>query len=482
MDQERKQDLSRAPSEPASGMMYQQSFFKSKTVWFLLAIVIFGLTGCKPKVKKKKERPIALQVQTVERMDLPEHLIFTGNLDAEAQVQLFSTIPDRIAKQYVEMNQKVKKNQKLAMIEHTRLKQVEAQVRAQIASTRSQLAGAFVNLAGAKVAEASMKREYLRAYRLWRRGALGKQQVDLARVQKKSATTRVKAARVQIEAAKAQIKVLRASLAQARTARKKAIVRAPFDGIVARRHREVGELAVPQLPLFTIVQMDRVKVKLRASEVQFRRLRLYQRAELEIKGYPGRVFVGKITKIAPTFDLDTRTAPFEVEFENIFPKSPTTTCKSHSDCGQQGKYSYCTRYCPSSKNCSRKKVCAEKHPLKPGILVRVRIQVQMHKNTVRIPFHAILNTSFGYEAAKQQKNLSVLVLGKNNQPKKVAIKLGFEAKGGTVQVLSGLDTGHRLIVAGHNMYKKGAKITILDGKKNKAPVKGNKNKVLSGNL
>lgn len=426
-----------------------------RVVWIVLLLLLStsGL-ACKQKKEEKIEPPIPIEVSSVKRGTMLDSLRFSGDTEGEAQVQVFSTFPERIKQMRVDVGDSVKKGQIIAVIEHTRLRQVVAQARAQFASARSNLAGARVTLAGAKVALSSALREYRRLGRLLRSGAVGKQQVDMAKTQYESAVTRVQAAKAQARALSAQIRALGAAVAQARTAKSNAIVRAPIQGIVARRFRQMGDMATPQLPLVTLVQMNKVKVEVQLTEKDLARVKVGKEAVITVAAHPGRKFVGKVVKVAPTLDLDTRSAPARIELSNIYMPSEPEKCRKDSDC-EGNTYKTC------HKISRRRSVCADVHPLKPGMIAQVEILVKTYRNTLMIPSQALLNDSFDGNAKQKRQKLAVMVLNSKNVPERRDVRVGLEDRNGMLQVLSGLQEGEKILLRGQNFYRKGAKVKIV---------------------
>jgi multidrug efflux pump subunit AcrA (membrane-fusion protein) len=425
---------------------------------------LFTMTGCSKKSQKKEAAPIPVEVDAVKRQNLRELLQFTGDLQGEAEVQVFSTVPDRIQRLNVDVGDVVKKGQLLAVIEHTRFRQVVAQMQAQLAAAQSQLAAARVSLAGSQVAQFSSSREYNRLKKLLKGGAVGEQQVDMSKTQYDGATTQVQAARAQIRALEAQINALRSSVAQAQTAQQNAIVRAPIDGIVSRRFRQMGDMATPQLPLVILVQMDQVKVNVQMSEEELNKARLGKEAQIQVVTHPGRIFMGRVSKVAPTLDLDTRTAPVEIEIPNIYPMNPERPCRTHGDCADPV---YDTCYRVKNRN-----VCVEKHPLKPGMIAQVNILVKEHPNSVVIPAYALLNDSLSTGGDGEQQKLAVLLLDAKDQPLRRRIEIGIRDRSGMLQVISGLSEGERIIINGQNLFRDGFKIRVVkDLSRKYAPTK-----------
>lgn len=439
-------------------------------VW--VGLVLFLLWGCQPKGKKKKEVFVPVEVGRVSRGVIRETLVFTGDIEGKAQVQVFSTIPAKILSMKVDEGDEVKKGQVLAVVKYTALAQRLAQAQAQLASVQSNMAGARVGLAGAIVGMNSARREYKRLKKLLKGGAVGKQNVDLAKVQYDGAVTKVQAARAQVRALAAQVRALRAGVAQARSARFDAMIKAPIDGIVAERKRQAGDMAMPQFPLMTVVQMDRLKVRIQLTERELSKVSLGKTTELTVAAHPGRRFFGVVKKIAPTLSLDTRTVAAEIHIPNLFPVKPERVCKTNADC-KGIKLGACHK----KRRRDRQGVCVERHPLKPAMIANVEILIKTYRNVTMIPEDAVLNASFN--AKGTQKNLRlVLVVGKDNLPITRKIRVGIKSADGKLQVLSGLRVGERIIINGQNLYKPGVKIKIVreeraGGKEKKAPQETN---------
>lgn len=432
--------------------------------WFGLLVVALVASGCVKKEKKKKEEPpVSVEVGSVQRGVIKEYLRFTGDLEGEASIRVYSAVTDRIRSLRVDVGDIVKKGQIIAVIEHSRLRQAVAQVQAQLAMVRSQLAGAQVSLAGAKVARASGKREWFRLKKLLRSGAVGAQQVDLSKTQYQGAITRVNAAIAQVQALRAQIRSLRASVAQARSVRSNAVVRAPITGIVAQRFRQTGDMNMPQMPLILLVRMDQVKVRIQLTGKDLAKVSVGDTAEVSVVSSPGRIFTGKIIKVAPALDMATRTAPAELLIPNVYAHASMMKCKTDADCKGIGRTKCYPLSATSNTKRSKRRAlyCVDKHPLKPGMIAKVRSLVKVHKNALFIPSSSILNDSYGYSRKLQNQTLAVLVLDAHNRVVRRSISVGLESDDGRLQVLKGLEFGERIIVKGHNLYRKGLSIQVV---------------------
>ncbi len=93
----------------------------------------------------------------------------------------------------------------------------------------------------------------------------------------------------------------------------RAVVRAPFDGVVTARHVERGEVALPGARVATIQQIDRLKVRAAVPDTEIRWLRTGRQAKVTVDAWRGREFDARVRYIAPAADPGARS--FEVELE-----------------------------------------------------------------------------------------------------------------------------------------------------------------------
>jgi membrane fusion protein (multidrug efflux system) len=73
---------------------------------------------------------------------------------------------------------------------------------------------------------------------------------------------------------------------------------APADGIVSRRTVELGQVVQPGQPLLAIVPLHEVWVLANFKETQLARVRPGMRADVEVDGFPGKVFAGTVDSIS----------------------------------------------------------------------------------------------------------------------------------------------------------------------------------------
>jgi membrane fusion protein (multidrug efflux system) len=96
-----------------------------------------------------------------------------------------------------------------------------------------------------------------------------------------------------------EVAVARARVDQARVDLERTVIRAPIDGVVAKRQVQVGQRAAPGVPLMSVVPIAQSYVDANFKEVQLRNVKIGQSAELESDLYGGGVkFHGHVVGLA----------------------------------------------------------------------------------------------------------------------------------------------------------------------------------------
>lgn len=113
------------------------------------------------------------------------------------------------------------------------------------------------------------------------------------------------------DAAYARYTAGRARHSQALLSQHDATLRAPIDGVILKSMVDVGALAGPSAPAFTIADTRTVKVMFGVPDVTMSQLALGGPVAIEAEALPGVPLTGRITRIAPSADPSSRV--FEVE-------------------------------------------------------------------------------------------------------------------------------------------------------------------------
>ena len=97
--------------------------------------------------------------------------------------------------------------------------------------------------------------------------------------------------------AEAELSRARARLEEARALLDKTSIRSPINGVVLRRHLRAGETAAEGVPIVTVADLSRLRVRADVDEIDVGRVRLGQSAYVTAAAYRGRQFAGRVVRI-----------------------------------------------------------------------------------------------------------------------------------------------------------------------------------------
>ena len=242
-----------------------------------------------PGTAEKKMAPVAVRTAMVERRDISETLLFTGELETPVSVEVFSKAQGRVETVNVTEGSEVKRGEILAEMDRRELE--------------ARLALAEAQVQQAAVTEADRERERRRLEALFSENVATEQARDAAVTAHESA----RAAQAQM---KAQLDLAKVNLDEATLV-------APMEGVVSARRVDPGALVGPGTAVAKLVQMDPLRLML---AIPARLLPHLEEGKTEVSistdVQPGRETTCKVTRIFPTVDVATRTARAEVLLPN----------------------------------------------------------------------------------------------------------------------------------------------------------------------
>jgi RND family efflux transporter MFP subunit len=359
------------------------------TILFTLLAVAWSL-GCEgPDAAEEDAGPLLVEVSPVESGSLTRRLGYVGDIEGEAEIRVYSPIPDRIVKLTAKEGDRVRAGQVLATVRSGMLRQGVKQ------------ASSGVDAAAAQ------------------RAALADQLARMRKLESSGAVTnsQLLAVESQFAAAEAQVQQLQAMLGQARQRRGDAVIKAPIDGVIGQVFMKVGDMAVPQIPICTVVDMDMVRIKVRVPEADLPLLAPGLAVRLEVAVTDGAPIPGSVARVSPVLDRLSRTATMEVDLQN------------------------------------------PKHSLKPGMLARIQVEVERRENVVIAPKDALTVTAERKGAA----NVYRAMVAQGSTARERSVLLGLE-DGDRVEVVEGLEVGDRLIVKGQHLLADGDPLRFAAGR------------------
>ena len=197
-----------------------------------------------------------------------------------------------------------------------------AEVPLAISAAQAHVTGAEARLAKAQATEEQAARDAQRFSELADRGSLGAQKSERARLEWQAAATDVSAARAavdesyrqlalarlgeqrvdaerhRVDAVAAQLEQARAVVADAQSVLADLVITAPDSGVVMTRLTDAGEVLGAGAPLFSIVDLDRLYLKVYVPAPQIGKVRLGLPARVFTDAFRDRYFPATVRQIA----------------------------------------------------------------------------------------------------------------------------------------------------------------------------------------
>jgi HlyD family secretion protein len=260
-----------------------------------------------------RPQPVAVSLREVDRGRVERSVANTraGTVKACRRAKLAPLAGGQIVSQPVKEGDRVRAGQVLLELWN---EDTAAQARVAEEQERSARLRAEQACASADIAE----REAERARGLHGGGLIPDDQFDRAATAAKTQRSACNATRAEVEESRRSIELARANL-------KRTVLRAPFDGIVAKITGEVGEFAmpsppgIPTPPAIDLIDDSCLYVTAPIDEVDAARVRVGQTGYITLDAFAGRRFPGRVRRIAPyvlEVEKQARTVDVEVEFTN----------------------------------------------------------------------------------------------------------------------------------------------------------------------
>ena len=189
----------------------------------------------------------------------------------------------------------------------------------------------------------------------------------------------------------------------------KSFIKAPFNGFVNERYINLGELAVPGMPLFELIDDNSLKISAGVPERFADDVKLNQKVELVFPELSIGKLKGNISFISKSLNADNRTFEIEIRISN------------------------------------------KDRAIKPEMLSEIRIMTNSYENTVLVPEDVVLKVDDGYIVFTEENGKAV--------QKKVEI---IKRTNGKIAIKNGLSSGEKLITIGYQNIVNGENVNIVN--------------------
>jgi RND family efflux transporter MFP subunit len=361
--------------------------------------------------KGPAEQPRAAAVVAVTRGNLASSLTVAGQFQPYQQVDLHAKVSGYIRRIKVDIGDRVRQGEVLALLEVPELENQVEGAQAEVRHSQSDITRAQSEIISAESTYSAVHAEYTRLEEASkeRPGLIAEQELDDARAKDQQAAAQVGVAKASLDAMQQQLGVSRATRSRLETMSRYEQIIAPFTGVVTKRYADTGSLIqagqdnnTQTLPVVQVAESDLLRLRMPVPESDVPYIQVGGDVQVKVNA-TGRTFTGKIIRFSRALDTNTRTMLTEVDVPN--------------------------------RDLS----------LNPGMYAETTIQLQQKKDALILPAEAVVQNS---------DHPYVLVVDATNHVEKRNVILGIQTSN-RVEITSGLQAGDNVIAAGQTGYQPG---------------------------
>jgi RND family efflux transporter MFP subunit len=358
---------------------------------------------------------LTVAVARVTRGDVSQVLTIAAEFRPFQEIDVHAKVAGYVKSIPVDVGDRVKPGQLLAVLEIPELQdevaQDEASIkrageevnRAQADLERAQSAHEVTHLASTRLASASQTRPNL----------IAQQDLDEAAGHDRVVEAQVSTAKAALASAREQLEIAKANAAKTKTLFAYSRITAPFEGVVTHRYADTGAMIqagtssqTQTMPLVRLSQNNMLRLVIPVPESAVPRIHLREPVDVRVTS-TNRTLPGTVARFADRVDADTRTMRVEVDVPN-----PTLE-------------------------------------LVPGMYAQASIALDEARDALTIPVQAV---------DRVEDKARVLVVTKDHKVVARDVQLGLESAD-RVAVTRGLEAGDLVVVGNRAQLKEGTVVS-----------------------
>jgi len=273
-------------------------FFVVLIMWRILP----RLTGSGAQTARSERPPVAVETETVSYGPIRDVREFTGSVYPIYQYVVAPKVSGRVVEISKRIGDNVRRGEIIARID-------DAEYQQAVLEAEANLKIAEASLAESKSQLELSSQELERVQSLQEKGIASPSELDAAQSNFNAQQSRFKLAQAQVEQREAALSSAKIRLGYT-------TLQVSEEGFVGERFVDEGALLAPNSPVITVIGLDTVIIRTTIIERDYGLIKTGQKAEIEVDSFPGEVFTGSVSRIAPMLREDTRVAQMEIEVSN----------------------------------------------------------------------------------------------------------------------------------------------------------------------
>ncbi len=355
-----------------------------------------------------------MAVARVRRQDIERTLRLAAEFKPYQEIDVYAKVAGYVRAIYVDIGDRVRAGQVLAVLEVPELADQLNQARAKVSETDRELVKAQSELRRAQAAHEAAHLQYVRLSRVnqTQPHLIAQQELDDARSRDQALEAEVAAAQAALAAAEERAQAARASEAQVRALYAYTRITAPFAGVVTHRYADTGVMlqagttsATQAMPLVRLSENQLLRLIVQVPEASVPWIHVGMPAAVEVPALH-RTYAGRVARMADRVDFATRTMRTEIDVPN-----------------------------PNLE-------------LVPGMYAYASLVLEQHRQALTVPVQALEH---------EGDRVSVLRVGPTGILERVPVQLGLQTPD-RAEVLGGLAEGDLVVVGSHADLQAGERV------------------------
>jgi RND family efflux transporter MFP subunit len=359
----------------------------------------------------ENDKVVNVAVSKVVRADLTQGLRIAAEFRPFQEIDVHAKVAGYVKHIYVDVGDRVKKGQTLAILEVPELEYELNQAAAALRQSQQEVDQAQHELRRAQADYTVAHLTYMRLEEVMktRPELIAQQDVDDAQGKNEAAQARVDAAKAGVAAAQEHFHAATANRERVQALFNYTKITAPFDGVVTGRYADTGAMLAAgttseqqALPLVKLSQNGLLRLDIPVPETDVPGVRLGKKVSVEVQAL-NRTFEGTVARFADKLDDATRTMMTEVDVPN------------------------------------------PKLEIVPGMYSYVSFPVMEKRNALTVPTQAV---------SRERNKATVYLVNRENRVEVRPVTVGIETRS-QIEVLSGLSEGDQVVVGNTSQLRQG---------------------------
>jgi RND family efflux transporter MFP subunit len=382
-------------------------------------VALAGISACRSTRQDAAaaELPSA-RVAAAQRGDIVRALTLAGQFQPYQVVDVHPKVAGFIRKINVDIGDKVRKGDTLAVLEVPELAAQLKGTQYRLEQTRDDILRAQHEVKRAEALHAALHADNQRLLDTAKAqpGLVAQQELDDAQAKDLSSEAQIDAAKAALAAAQQHAEVAHADNDRVQALQNYTNVTAPIEGVIVWRYADTGALIQAgtnsndqDIPIVRLSQSDLLRLRMPVPEDDVRFIHQGDTISVRVDAI-NRSFTGKIVRFTRNVNFETRTMETEIDVEN--------------------------------RDLS----------ISPGMYANTMLQLEKEQNVVTIPVEALVLRAPGQEA--------VYVVDGDNRVHERNVTVGLRGQK-LAEIRNGLNPGDRVILGGQEKYRDGEQVSPM---------------------